>query len=66
VPAEIKNISVPGKFKAELKRWQDGRRIEMQRRNNAETLTTPATTTVAADILQVDRLAHEESHLKYK
>jgi hypothetical protein len=37
VPAEIKNISVPGKFKAELKRWQDGGRIEMQRRNNAET-----------------------------
>jgi hypothetical protein len=37
VPAEIKNISVPGKFKAELKRWQDGGRIEVQSRNNAET-----------------------------
>jgi hypothetical protein len=37
VPAEIKNISVPGKFKVELKKWQDGGRIEMQRRNNAET-----------------------------
>jgi hypothetical protein len=37
VPAEIKNISVPGKFKAELKKWQDGGRIEVQHRINAGT-----------------------------
>jgi hypothetical protein len=39
VPAEIKNISVPGKFKAALKKWQDGVpvRAEMQHRINAGT-----------------------------
>jgi hypothetical protein len=37
VPAEIKNISVPGKFKAALKKWQDGVRAEMQHHINAGT-----------------------------
>jgi hypothetical protein len=33
VPSDIKNISIPGKFKTALKKWQDGSRAE-QRCNN--------------------------------
>jgi hypothetical protein len=36
VPHDIKNISVPGKFKSELKQWQAGARVE-QRGNDART-----------------------------
>jgi hypothetical protein len=35
VPPEVKSILIPGKFKAALRKWQEGRRNELQLGQNA-------------------------------